>query len=192
MPDGTEHITKLLSQAAEGDADAAREVMPRIYKELHRLAGKMRGQIPPGETLQATALVHEAYLRVMDREPEGWRARSHFFFAAARAMRDILVEEARKKATSKRGGGLDRVEIEEIQLPLETPTSDILALHDVLSELEKDDPEGYQFVMLRYFAGLTVREVAEITGQALTTVERRWRYLRAWLAAELDPDNHQG
>ncbi len=161
--------------------------MPHIYEELRRLAGTLRGHLPAGETLRVTALVHEAYLRIVQKEPEGWKARSHFFFAAARAMRDILVEEARRKSTLKRGGDLERAEVGEVELSMETPAGHILALHDALAKLESEDAKGYRVVMLRYFAGLTVPEVAEVVGVSRSTIERKWRFMRAWLANELGP-----
>lgn len=187
MSERPEEITRLLNQAVGGDKTAAREVMPHLYEELRRLAGSLRGRLPSGETLRVTALVHEAYLRIAEKEPDGWKARSHFFFAAARSMRDILVEEARRKATKKRGGDIQMVDVDDVELAMESPAANILALHDALTALETEDPDGFQIVMLRYFAGLTVREVAEVVGTSTATVERKWRFMRAWLRNELGP-----
>jgi len=188
MADDAVEITELLNRAARGDADAVRDVFPAIYNELRRLASAKLARIPPGGTVQTTVLVHEAYLRIVDRKREGWESVRHFYFTAARAMRDILIEEARRKFAGKRGGGAAHVPLEEITLTLDSPPDDVLALDAALVRLEKEDPEGHQLVMLRFFTGLSVAEAAEVLGSSVRTLERRWRFLRAWLAREIEAD----
>jgi RNA polymerase sigma factor (TIGR02999 family) len=182
MSDDGMEITELLNRAAGGDPDAVREVFPAVYGHLRRIASAKLSHVPPGGTVQTTALVHEAYLRIVDRRRDGWSSVRHFYFAAARAMRDILVDEARRKFADKRGGGAARVPLEQITLTVDGPPDDVLALDAALSRLEKEDPEGHQLVMLRFFAGLSVPEAAEVLGSSVRTLERRWRFLRAWLA----------
>jgi len=180
-------ITLLLNQAARGDADAARRVFPAIYRELRGLASAKVSSLPAGATLQTTALVHEAYLRVVDRNPEGWEGARHFYFTAARAMRDILVEDARRKSSGKRGGGQERVPFEE-DLPWMFAGSpdEVLALDAALTKLEKEDVDGHKLVLLHFYTGLTFAEIAELIGASVRTVERKWRFLRVWLARELE------
>lgn len=186
MAEDVPDVTELLNRAARGDAEAARAVFPAIYRELRKLASAKLSSVPPGGTVQTTALVHEAYLRVVGRHEHGWENIRHFYFTAARAMRDILIDEARRKGAGKRGGGAAHVPLEEITVSLDAPAEDVLALDAVLSRLEKTDPEGHQLVMLRFFAGLSVPEAAQVSGAPLRTVERRWRFLRAWLAREIE------
>jgi RNA polymerase sigma factor (TIGR02999 family) len=181
-------VTELLNRAASGDADAAREVFSVIYRELRVLASAKLSRVPPGGTVQTTALVHEAYVRMVDRGPRRWENTGHFYFASARAMRDILVEEARRKGSVKRGGGRTRIPLEEITLTLDAPPEDVLALDAVLRRLEREDGDGHELVMLRFFAGLSVAEAAEVRGVSVRTVERRWRFLRAWLAQEIEAE----
>ena len=178
-------VTELLRAAQAGDAAAAERLMAVVYEQLHRLARARMAQLPPGQTLQPTALVHEAYLRLTDKGDVGWESRQHFFFAAARAMRDILVEQARRKAGPVRGGGRRRKELDEACAVIEPPTEDVLAVHEALDELEKEDPVKAQIVLLRYFSGLTTAETAEVLGLAERTLDRKWRYLRAWLLKRL-------
>jgi RNA polymerase sigma factor (TIGR02999 family) len=178
-------ITQLLNRAAADDATATAELLPLIYAELRLLARRRLARLPSGHTLQATALVHEAYLRVVDDRDQVWEGRRHFFFVAARAMRDILVEDARRKAAQKRGGDLVRIELGD-DLGVEAPADRLLTLDLSLGRLEQDDPEGYELVMLRYFTGLSLAEVAASWGVSLSTVERKWRFVKAWLAREMD------
>jgi len=178
-------LTMLLNRAASGDRRASEELLPLVYDELRKLARHRMSHLPAGQTMQATALVHEAYMRVVDRADEGWEGRRHFFFVAARAMRDILVDEARRKAAHKRGGDLVRVDLGDT-FDVAAPADDMLCLDESLSRLEAADPEGYELVMLRYFTGLTVNEVAESWGQSVSSVERKWRFVRAWLARSMD------
>ncbi len=187
MTDETDNdLTLILNQAAHGDRQAAEQVLPLVYDELRKLAGSRLSKLPPGQTLQATALVHEAYLRIRGKEPEGWEGRRHFFFAAARAMRDILVEDARRKGSLKRGGDRHRIELPDLGIVIETPREDLLALNESLAELERDDPESYEIVMLRYFTGLTAEETADVLDTSLSTVKRKWRFARAWLYRALE------
>ncbi|MGE3165101.1 MAG: ECF-type sigma factor [Planctomycetota bacterium] len=185
-PHPTDALTLLLNQAATGDPTAAEQILPLVYDELRRLAAARLAKVPPGQTLQATALVHEAYLRIADKSEGRWNGRAHFFFAAARAMRDILVEDARRKASFKRGGDRQRIEFQESGLAIEGPSEDVLAVDEALRKLEQDDPQQAQLVMLRYFSGLTTEETAEVLGISTATVERRWRFVRAWLRQQIE------
>jgi RNA polymerase sigma factor (TIGR02999 family) len=175
------HVTELLNAAQSGDAAAADRLLALVYEELHQLARARMAHLPPGQTLQPTALVHEAYLRLTDKSDVRWESRKHFFFAAARAMRDILVEQARRKAGTARGGGRQREELDEACAVLEAPAENILAVHEALHELEQQDPVKAQIVLLRYFSGLSRAETAEILGLAERTLDRHWRYIRVWL-----------
>ena len=173
-------------QAAQaGDRQAAADLLPLVYAELHELARARLARKAPGQTLQPTALVHEAYLRIAGDSKVTWEGQQHFFFAAARAMRDILVEQARRKAGLKRGGGRRREELDEACAVLEPPSDDVLAVHEALAELEARDPLKGQIVLLRYFTGLTMDETAEVLGMAERTLDRHWRYIRAWLMKRL-------
>jgi RNA polymerase sigma factor (TIGR02999 family) len=186
MPcESVDHITQLLRAAQAGDAAAADQLLAVVYEQLHQLARAHMAHLPPGQTLQPTALVHEAYLRLHDKSDVSWESRQHFFFAAARAMRDILVEQARRKAGLARGGGRHRQELDEACAVLEPPAENILAVHEALDELERQDPAKAQIVLLRYFSGLTTAETAEVLGLAERTLDRRWRYIRAWLLKRL-------
>jgi RNA polymerase sigma factor (TIGR02999 family) len=178
-------ITELLLAAQAGDAAAAERLMAVVYEQLHQLARTRMAHLPPGQTLQPTALVHEAYLRLTDKSDLPWQSRQHFFFAAARAMRDILVEQARRKAGPVRGGGRQRQELDEACTVIEPPAENVLAVHEALEELEKQDPLKAQIVLLRYFSGLTTDETAEVLGLAASTLDRKWRYVRAWLLKRL-------
>ena len=178
-------ITELLRAAQAGDAGAAERLLAAVYEELHQLARARMRHLPPGQTLQPTALVHEAYLRLTDKGDVGWESRQHFFFAAARAMRDILVEQARRRTGPARGGGRHRQELDEACAVIEPPAENVLAVHEALEELEKQDPVKAQIVLLRYFSGLTTAETAEVLGLAERTLDRQWRYIRAWLLKRL-------
>ena len=178
-------VTELLQAAQAGEPGAAERLLAVVYEQLHRLARARMAQLPPGQTLQPTALVHEAYLRLTDKTDVAWESRKHFFFAAARAMRDILVEQARRKAGPARGGGRHRQELDEACAVLQPPTENLLAVHEALEELEKQDPAKAQIVLLRYFSGLTTAETAEVLGMAQRTLDREWRYTRAWLLKQL-------
>jgi RNA polymerase sigma factor (TIGR02999 family) len=186
MPcDSVEDVTELLRAVQAGDAAAADRLLAVVYEQLHQLARARMAHLPPGQTLQPTALVHEAYLRLTDKSDVSWESRQHFFFTAARAMRDILVEQARRKAGPARGGGRHRRELDEACGVIEPPAENILAVHEALEDLEKQDPVKAQIVLLRYFCGLTTAETAEILGLAERTLDRQWRYVRAWLLKRL-------
>ncbi|MHC4137622.1 MAG: sigma-70 family RNA polymerase sigma factor [Planctomycetota bacterium] len=178
----------MLQAASRGDEKAAEELLPLVYTELRRLAQSWMARVPPGQTLQPTALVHEAYLRLIGGEDPSWEGRRHFFFAVSRAMRQILVEQARRKASLKRGGGRRRVQADNDLPAFEEPVEDMLALDDALERLEREDPRKHRIVMLRFFAGLTAEETAGVMDLSLRTVVREWRYIRAKLYQEIvDP-----
>jgi len=179
-------ITALLRAAQAGDADAAERLLAAVYGQLHQLARARMASLPSGQTLQPTALVHEAYLRLAEKGDVTWESRQHFFFAAARAMRDILVEQARRKAGPARGGGRRRQELDEACAVVEPPADNVLAVHEALEELESQDPAKARIVLLRYFGGLTTAETAEVLGVAERTLDRQWRYVRAWLLKRLE------
>lgn len=181
----TSEVTLMLNKAAHGDSEAGREVLRVVYAELRRIAEAKRRAAPRRETLRTTALVHEAYLRVLDREPEGWEARSHFYRAAARAMRDIVVEDARRRAAERHGGALEQVDVDLDGLPVDAPPENIWAVERCLEQLEAQDDLGYQIVMFRFFVGLTIPEVAAALQTSVRSVERKWTFLRAWLQHEL-------
>ncbi len=166
----------------------AQDVMALVYVELRRLAEHQMAHVPAGDTLQPTALVHEAYLRLQKKGESPWESRAHFFNAAARAMRDILVEQARKHARIKRGGGRRRVVLDEAEISVEHRADDLIALDEALNGLEREDPQSAEVVMLRYFAGLTVPEAAEALSTSPSSVDRRWRFARAWLRRQIEAD----
>ncbi len=177
-------VPLLLEAAGRGDEAAAAELLPVVYEELRRLARSWMARERAGQTLQPTALVHEAYLRLLG-EDSGWDSRRHFFFAVSRAMRQILVEQARRKSSLKRGGDRKRVPAAADVLIIEDPAEDMIALDHALDRLEREDPRKAQIVHLRFFAGLTAEETARILDTSLRTVEREWRYIRARLHSEL-------
>jgi RNA polymerase sigma factor (TIGR02999 family) len=186
MPsESVQHITELLRAAQAGDAAAAERLLAVVYEQLHQLARARMVHLPPGQTLQSTALVHEAYLRLTDKTDVAWESRKHFFFAAARAMRDILVEQARRKAGPVHGGNRHRQELDEACAVIEPPGEDVLAVHEAVQELGKQDPLKAKIVLLRYFSGMTTDETADVLGLAASTLDRKWRYIRAWLLERL-------
>ena len=181
MPD----ITLLLDSAARGDPRVAEELLPLVYEELRRIAAhKMAGE-SSGHTLQATALVHEAWLRLAGQK--SWENRAHFFGAAAEAMRRILVESARRKQSLKRGAGVERVELDESVLVLAAPAEELLAVHEALHRLAAEDAPAAELVKLRYFVGMNMEEAASALGLAKRTAENLWTYARAWLHREIRP-----
>jgi RNA polymerase sigma factor (TIGR02999 family) len=186
MSDAPGKVTQLLHAAQGGDQEAAARLLPLVYAELRKLARARMAHLGPGQTLQPTALVHEAYLRLVGKSDLRPESRQHFFFAAARAMRDILVERARAKAGPKRGGARRRVELTEAVAIVEPPAPEVLALHEALTELERQDPVKGQIVNLRYFAGMSLRETAEILGMSERTLQRHWRFIKAWLKSRLE------
>jgi RNA polymerase sigma factor (TIGR02999 family) len=179
-------VTQILSQIKDGDLTAAEKLLPLVYDELRKLAAAKLGWEKPGQTLQATALVHEAYLRLVDvQQVQHWDSRRHFFGAAAEAMRRILVEKARRKRRLKRGGDLNRVLLDDVEIEVEIPQLDLIALDEALEKLAADSPEKAEIVRLRFFAGLSHEEVAEIMSVSAITVKRHWRYARVWLLQQM-------
>ena len=172
----------------EGESIPAAELLPKVYAELRALAAALTSQLQPGQTLQPTALVHEAYLRLVRGQDPGWEGRRHFFGAAARAMREILIEQARRKAAVKHGGHRRRVELAEGLAVIEPPAEDVLALDEAVQQLQEQDPRLAEIVLLRYYTGLSIEETAEVIGASLSTVKRDWRFARAWLAQRLGGD----
>jgi RNA polymerase sigma factor (TIGR02999 family) len=163
----------------------AADLLPAVYDELRRLAAALTQQLRPGQTLQATALVHEAYLRLVGDHDPGWQGRRHFFGAAARAMRQVLIDHARRKSSQKHGGQGRRVELAEGMAYVEPPAHDLLALDEAIQKLQAKKPHLAEIVMLRYYTGLSVEETAGVLGESVRTVYRDWRFARAWLASEL-------
>jgi RNA polymerase sigma factor (TIGR02999 family) len=181
-------VTKVLQAAKGGDQEAVARLLPLLYSELHRLAQARMAKLRPGQTLQPTALINEAYLRLMAKKDLHLENRKHFFFAAARAMRDILVERARAKAGPKRGGDRRRVALSEAIAIDEPPAQEVLALHEALAELERQDPLKSQIVQLRYFAGMQATEVAQVLGISERTLHRHWRFIKAWMKNRLEKE----
>ena len=176
-------VTRILSAIEQGDPHAAEQLLPLVYDELRKLAAQKLTLEKPGQTLQATALVHEAYLRLVGDQP--FDNRGHFFAAAAEAMRRILIDQARAKKSLKRGGELKRHDIDDIQVAAPELSMDLLTLNDVLARFEQIDDLKARLVKLRYFAGLTIAQAAQVLGISATTADRYWAYARAWLHAEL-------
>ena len=188
-PDQTHLITQVLAAVSRNEAVAAEELLPLVYDELRRLARARLHRVGPGQTLQATALVHEAWLRVVGEEDPGWDCRAHFFGAAAKAMRNILVEQSRRKSSLKRGG--DRLRLDDeligaLGTDMAMARPEMLVLDEALERLEKRDPVKGKIVELRFFTGLTMREVAEVMDLSLTRVETEWRFARSWLQNQVD------
>lgn len=179
--------TQILFRLNGDDPQAAEELAPLVYDELRRLASQRLAQEKPGQTLGATALVHEAYLRLVDVDQvRNWSSRGHFFAAAAEAMRRILIDSARKKKSQKRGGGWQRNEIVDSALAVDTGGDELFAVDEALAKLAAHEPETAKLVELRFFAGLTLPQAAEMLGVSLRTANRQWSYARAWLRRELD------
>jgi len=179
-------VTRILAAIEQGDPLAAEQLLPLVYDELRRLAAQKLAQEKPGQTLQATALVHEAYLRLVEvKKAQKWNSRGHFFAAAAQAMRRILVENARRKQRSKHGGDLQRVEIEMASLPTRMSSDDLLALDEALEKLQQEDPVKAQLVTLRYFGGMTIEQASEVLNISRITAHRYWTYARAWLHQQM-------
>jgi RNA polymerase sigma factor (TIGR02999 family) len=179
-------LTRILSSIEQGDPRASEELLPLVYGELRRLAKQRLAQEKPGQTLQATALVHEAYLRLTGGdETHHWNNRGHFFAAAAEAMRRILVENARRKRAEKHGGRLERHDLDDLEIAAPAPSEDLLALDEALAKLEAEDPTKAQIVKLRYFAGLSEADAAAVLGISRATVQRHWRYAKVWLLGEV-------
>jgi len=195
---GMNDVTRILTAIEQGDARAADQLLLLVYDELRRLAAQKLSREPPGQTLQATALVHEAYLRLVARPSwpcfhglearatgQTWKGRTHFFAAAAEAMRRILVENARRKHRLKHGGGLQKVELDSADIAIGEPPEDVIALDEALTKLAEEEPIVAELVKIRYFAGLTLEQAAEILGVSRRTADRYWAYARAWLYKEI-------
>ena len=179
-------VTRILACVDRGDPAAAEELLPLVYAELRRLAAEKMAQEKPGQTLQATALVHEAYLRLVDQKTElHWNSRGHFFAAAGEAMRRILIERARHKHSQKAGGQFERAELVDIEAPVDPAFGDMLALHEALAKLEEKDRRKAELVKLRFFAGLTNEEASQALGISPSTADNDWAYARAWLRLEM-------
>jgi len=174
-------VTRILDRVQQGEGKAAAELLPLVYEELRRLAAHQMAHQPLGQTLQPTALVHEAWLRLVRAEEQTWQNRAHFFAAAAEAMRRVLVENARRKARLKRGGGQQRLNIADLELADTTPDDKVLLIDDALARLQAEDPDTARVVVLKFFGGLTNQEVATSLGVTERTVERDWAFARAWL-----------
>jgi RNA polymerase sigma factor (TIGR02999 family) len=182
-------VTRILSAIEQGETHAAEQLLPLVYDELHQLAAQKLAREKPGQTLQTTALVHEAYLRLVDvGRAQHWNSRRHFFAAAAQAMRRILVERARARASGKRGGGRQRLDLEELTVAAPERPAELLALDEALTRLAAVEPQAAELVHLRYFAGQTMGAAAELLGLSLRSTHRLWAYAKAWLLQELGRD----
>jgi RNA polymerase sigma factor (TIGR02999 family) len=185
MEKSAEQVTQILEAVGAGDERAAEKLLPLVYEELRHLAAARMANETPGQTLQATALVHEAWLRLVGTGNQYWNNRGHFFGAAAEAMRRILVERARRKARVRHGGQLERVDLEHVTVAAQDSDDTVLAIHEALEKLAARSPEKAQVVKLRYFAGMEHAEIAAMLGVSEPTVRRHWAYARSWLYAEL-------
>jgi RNA polymerase sigma factor (TIGR02999 family) len=183
-------VTRILSTIEQGDAEAAEQLLPLVYDELRKLAAQKMAQENPGQTLQATALVHEAYLRLVDQEKvQRWDSRGHFFAAAAEAMRRILIDRARDKGRVKRGGDLQRLDLNKVDIAINTRGDDLLALDEAIDRLAEENQEFADLVRMRFFAGLSVEEAGTALGLSARTARRHWAYSRAWLFRALRHDD---
>lgn len=185
-------VTQILTSLNSGDKQAAGQLLPLVYEELRRLAAFRMANEKPGQTLQATALVHEAYLRLVGKEDPGWEGRRHFFGAAAEAMRRILVENARRKKRLKHGGQMERLDLEVLEIPSPMPDEDLESLDEALNRLAEADPRAAELVNLCFFAGLTQSEAAKELGISVSTAERVWAFARAWLFREIQKTKGPG
>jgi RNA polymerase sigma factor (TIGR02999 family) len=180
------NVTRILTAIEQGDVRAADELLPIVYEELRRLAAQKMSKEQPGQTLQATALVHEAYIRLIGSDDRDWSGKTHFFAAAAEAMRRILIDSARRKQRLKRGGARQRINLENADIVTEGTSDDIVALDEALAKLAQEDPVKADLVKLRYFAGLTIEQSARILNISRATADRYWSYSRAWLFEEIN------
>ena len=179
-------VTQILERVEKGDGKAAEELLPLVYEELRQLAGAKMAQEAAGHTLQPTALVHEAWLRLVGAPEQNWNSRNHFFMAAAQAMRRILIERARQKSRLKRGGDQRRVALEDLDKPSDADSETLVLVEEALQRLAQNDPEKARLVELRFFTGLTLEEAARVLGISPTTAKRYWAYARAWLFQEIE------
>ncbi|MCZ6836873.1 MAG: ECF-type sigma factor [Planctomycetota bacterium] len=181
-------VTRLLQSIGEGNQHAAADLLPLVYAELRRLAASRMAHLPPGQTLQPTALVHDVYLELVGQEDPGWNSRAHFFGAAAQAMREILVDQARRKSRRKHGGDRKREVLADDQpamTEIEMPPVDVLALDEALDRMKTEHPRRTEVLMLRFFAGLSAEQTAEVLKTSARTIERDWQFARVWLHREL-------
>lgn len=190
MPDShttstADEVTRMLTAIEAGEKISTDELLPMVYQELRKLAQSRISSLAPGQTLQATALVHEAYLRLSDSDDDGWTGKRHFFAAAAESMRRIMIDRYRMKSAQKRGGDCEHVEFDELALEGVYPNTDLLELNEQLDRMEESHPESAQLVKLRFFAGLSLKETALAMGLTERTAKRRWSFARAWLFNEL-------
>jgi len=193
MNDKASDVTHLLLAIEKGDPVAADELLPLVYHELRNLAAHKMANEAPGQTLQPTALVHEAYLRLVGNEDKKWAGRAHFFAAAAEAMRRILIDTARRKRAQRHGGGQQRVDIQDVDITADADDEQLLAIHEALDRLAARDKMKADLVKLRYFVGMTIEEAAQILGISEPTAKRYWTYARAWLYEEINSSGtHQG
>jgi RNA polymerase sigma factor (TIGR02999 family) len=174
-----------VAQGSATNAGRTADLLPAVYEELRHLAGQMMARRSPGQTLQATALVHEAFLRLSRGETRPWQSPAHFYSAAAEAMRRILIDQARRKGSLRRGGGQQRLSLDDVQLALDTPADHLLAMDEALDKLAAEDSVKAELVKLRFFAGLSVAEAGKLLGVSERTVKRHWAFARAWLYQEL-------
>jgi RNA polymerase sigma factor (TIGR02999 family) len=179
-------VTQILERVGKGDGSAAAELLPLVYDELRRVAAHKMSLQPPGQTLQATALVHEAYLRLVGSEEKRWESRRHFFSAAAEAMRHILIDRARRRMRARHGHNAERVRIDEVEIATPAKEEILLQLNDALEELGRQSAEQAEIVKLRFFAGLSEPEIAEILNLSERTVQRHWSYAKAWLFERIE------
>lgn len=183
-------VTHILSNIESGDPSAAEQLLPLVYEELRKLAAARLAHEKPGQTLQATALVHDAYIRLVNvAQVEHWNCRGHFFAAAAESMRRILINRARDKGRLKRGGQMRRLDLEHVHCATDAPSEALLAIDEALVRLEQENPDCAKLVKLRFFAGLTIEETAEALNTSPSTVKRKWTFARAWLFHQLQVDN---
>jgi RNA polymerase sigma factor (TIGR02999 family) len=179
-------VTRILNAIEQGDVKATDELLPLVYEELRLLAAQKLSQEKPGQTLQATALVHEAYIRLVEKEDQSWENRGHFFIAAAEAMRRILIEHARRKKSFKYSGARHKVNLDSDRIAIRVSSDDLFTLNEALDKLEQEDRSIADLVKLRYFVGLTFEQAAETLGVSRRSVYRYWAYARAWLHQELN------
>jgi RNA polymerase sigma factor (TIGR02999 family) len=180
-------VTRILTDIEQGDAKATEELLPIVYSELRRLAAHKMANEPAGHTLQPTALVHEAWLKLVDSPAQSWQNRAHFFGAAAEAMRRILIARARRKHAQRRGAGVAHLDVDELEIASPVPDDQLLALNDALDRFAALEPQQAELVKLRYFVGLKIDEASEVLGISEATAKRWWAYARAWLFNEISP-----
>jgi RNA polymerase sigma factor (TIGR02999 family) len=182
-------VTRILDAIGQGDAHAAEQLLPLVYNELRKLAAQKLAQEKPGQTLEATGLVHEAYIRLVDVDrAQGWNSRGHFFAAAAEAMRRILVEQARRRKAVKRGGHVERQTLDPAEIVAQPADEELLAVHDALDDLARTDPQAAALIKLRFFGGMTMTEAAEALGMSVRSAHDLWAYARSWLRRQMRPE----